>query len=113
VKTTIIDGNGGCVDARTGGPTSLPIPAGWVSVDPIPVPEPGQLPGVVILRVIGRDGAAAWLYTVTGEVGGAAKRRLRSEQPELDATLRAVAADRAGAALLPWVEYGDPRGPRP
>ncbi len=101
------------MNARTGGPVPLTLPTGWLPEDPLPPVEADGSPSVVVLRVRALSGMPAWLYSVTGEISNAVRRRLRSEQPALDATLRAVAAEPAGLLLLPWIEYGDPKGRRP
>ena len=103
------------MDARIDGSTLLPLPAGWFAADDTPRPsaDDSGVVSVVSLAVVGGDGTPARLWTVTGDVGNPARRRLRSEQPALDEALRRVAAEPPGDVLLPWLEYGDPRGSRP
>jgi serine/threonine protein kinase len=113
--TAVLDhcGDGSHVDLGRGGPGVLPVPFGWSPLQPPPPDPPGAAPTVVWLQIASHHGEPAWLVTVRGDLGSAARRRLRSEQPLLERALRAAAAEPGGWALLPWIEYGDPKSARP
>ncbi|WP_460604044.1 protein kinase domain-containing protein [Jatrophihabitans fulvus] len=107
----------GATGAARRGDRAAVVPVGWSAADPLPESDDTSPAAVLRLRVTGPDGRPGLLFTVVGSLDGRAgkdlRRRLRGDQPELDRMLREVCATADGATLLPWLEYGDPRAPRP